>query len=386
MAGLTNSGFEPETLGNIQTRIKGRLEAASPGFDFSPESPDGQQLDIFSYEIFILWQELAQTYHSNNPLMADGGALRNVGMLTGIPYGAAERSYSTVELQGTDGTLVAKGSQVSDSSGNIFFVAFDTTIPSNAQVVAETPGPIPVEIGTIVNVVTSIAGWTGVTQTQIGVLGTKAQTAPQYRNLRQRTVMRNFSSVVDTLGARLLELGIEQALIVNNDSSSVTEPDGTPPNTVHVTVGEITNVTDFEIAKVILDAKGWACPTYLHPTTGITVAVPDSQGVSHDINFSKAIAVPIEVEVDVTYLDSDNAGAETDIVNALAAHINSLLSGDDVIISRLYPFITPYGKAQVNTLLIGTVAAGSPAGTNVVLTAGQYATCDPSDILLTETP
>ena len=50
MAGLDNSGFTPDTFANIKTRIEGKLEALSPGFDFSPESPDGQFISIMTYQ------------------------------------------------------------------------------------------------------------------------------------------------------------------------------------------------------------------------------------------------------------------------------------------------------------------------------------------------
>ena len=53
MSGLDITGFTAEKLLDIQTRIKGKLELFNPGFDFRPESPDGQLIDIMSFE---LWQ------------------------------------------------------------------------------------------------------------------------------------------------------------------------------------------------------------------------------------------------------------------------------------------------------------------------------------------
>jgi len=372
MAGLTNSGFVPETLLNITSRIQGKLEAFSPGFDFSPESPDGQLVSIMSYELYTAWTQLDLVYNSYNPNAATGAALRNLGLITGIPYGAAQRSTATIELQGVSGTIVPRNSLVSDNDGNLFHVVFDTTIPSNAQVMSEVAGALPVVSGSLTTIVTALVGWTGITQTTNGTLGSKAQTSTQYRNLRQATVVRNYTSVVDTLTARVVELGIEQVSVVNNDDPAVTHPDGTPPNTIHVTIGEVGSVTDADIAQVILNTKPLGCPTYLHPTTGVSETVLDSQGVSHTINFSKAVEVPIDISVNITYLSLDNAGAETEIKNALVAHINSLLAGEDVIWSRLFSLVTPYGKAQINSLTVGRVGGSLTAG-NVVLTDGEFA-------------
>ena len=381
MAGLTNSGFVPEKLEDITNRIQGKLEAFSPGFDFSPESPDGQLINIMAFEIYSAWSQLDIVYNSYNPNAATGAALRNIGLLTGLPYGAAKRSYANIELQGTSGTLIPKGSQVSDDQGNIFYIVFDTTIPSNAQAMSEVAGAVPVSAGALTTIVTPLVGWTGITQTTDGVLGGKAQTTQQYRNHRQATVARNYTSVVDTMQARLIELGTEQAAIINNDHPIDTLADGTPPNTIHITVGEAGDVSDASIAKVILDTKPLGCPTYLDPTNGVTVAVLDSQGISHDINFSKATEVAIEISMDITYLSLDNAGAETEIRNALISHINSLLAGDDVIWSRLFSLITPYGKAQVNSLTIGRTG-GALSAANVVLTDSEHASQVSTDITI----
>lgn len=384
MAGLTNSGFVPETLEAITERIQGKLENFSPGFDFSPESPDGQLINIMAYEIFTTWTQLSLVYDSYNPSLATGAALRNIGLITGLPYGAAKRSTATLELQGTAGTIIPKSTRVSDNLGNLFYVVFDTTVPSNAQVIAEVPGPIPVVPGSITTIITPIVGLSGITQTTAGVIGGKAQSDQEFRNLRQATVMRNNSSVADTMQARILELGAEQAKIVNNDDPVATLPDGTPPNTIQVIVGEVGNVTDAEIARVILETKPMGCPTYLDPTIGITVVVTDAQGYDHTINFSKAVQVEIEMNIDVTYLSLDNAGSETEMRNALVTHVNSLVAGDDVVWSRLFSFITPYGKAQINSLNIGRLG-GTLSAANVALTTGEFANQVGTNITITVT-
>ena len=384
MAGLTNSGFVPETLEAITERIQGKLENFSPGFDFSPESPDGQLINIMAYEIFTTWTQLSLVYDSYNPSLATGAALRNIGLITGLPYGAAKRSTATLELQGTAGTIIPKSTRVSDNLGNLFYVVFDTTVPSNAQVIAEVPGPIPVVPGSITTIITPIVGLSGITQTTAGVIGGKAQSDQEFRNLRQATVMRNNSSVADTMQARILELGAEQAKIVNNDDPVATLPDGTPPNTIQVIVGEVGNVTDAEIARVILETKPMGCPTYLDPIIGITVVVTDAQGYDHTINFSKAVQVEIEMNIDVTYLSLDNAGSETEMRNALVTHVNSLVAGDDVVWSRLFSFITPYGKAQINSLNIGRLG-GTLSAANVALTTGEFANQVGTNITITVT-
>lgn len=369
MAGLTREGFVPETLENIKVRIRARLETFSPGFDFSIESPDGQLIEIFSFEMWQAWEQLRQVYDSHNPLLAEGAALRNLGLITGIPYGNASRSSANVKLIGTANTLVPAGSIVSNGTYE-FITSFAAYTDSYVTVVASLAGPIPVPVGAVDTVVSVVPGWTGIVQEDAGEIGKVARTEQQYRNLRNRTVMRNYTSITDVMVARLSELGVSQVAVLNNDDPTNPLPDGTPTNTIHVTVGETNGVSDADIAKVVEATKGFGCPT--HGTT--LVVVKDNQGVDHNVRFSKAVEVPVFVDVNVTYLTDDNAGATEGIKADIVAHINALLAGEDVIWSRLFGLVTPYGKAQINSLTIGK-NAGSLTASNIAIDPQEYASC-----------
>jgi len=382
MAGLTSEGFTPESLDDIRDRIKNNLDVLSPGFDFSPESPDGQLLEIMSLELSQAWNELAVVYKAYDPSQATGAALRNLGVLTGILYGAATRSQATVTLDGVADTIVPAGSLVDDGAGNNFETQFDATVPSSVLCVSVVSGAIPVPAGTLVNAKTVISGWTGVTQALDGNEGDVAQSETAYRNLRNRTVLRNYTSTDEAMAARLYELGLEQVAVYSNETNLTV--DGVPPNTIHVTTSphaaHLGIVTDEDIARVILNTKPAACAT--HGATNIVL--DDSQGVSHSINFTEATEVPIFISADVTYLDDENAGAKESIEQALITHINALQVDEDVIYSRLFAVITPFGKAQVNSLTIGLSA--SPSGTvNLPISSVEAASTILANVIITET-
>ena len=377
MAGLTSSGFVPETYKNIKARIEGKLETLNPGFDFSPESPDGQLISIMTYELFQAWAQLNNVYNSYNPTVASGAALRNIGLITGIPFGAASKSYATLETQGTVGTIIPALSLVSDADGNEFYSAFEVAIPSNIQVVSKESGVLDVSAGSVTTIVTPVTGWTGITQLLDGNSGTTAQTQQQYRNSRQRTVMRNSVSIADAMQANLHELGIDQATVFNNDSNATVS--GVPANTIEVTVGEISPaITDDMIAQVILSTNSMGCSTF--GTT--TVAITDTQGVSHNISFTKATQFDVQMAINITFLDPDFAGAEESIKAALIAHVNSLEAGADVVWSRLFQYITAFGEAQINSLTIGELG-GTLAASNIVIAAGKYTNLVDADITIT---
>ena len=376
MAGLTSGGFVPETYEDIKGRIEAKLDVINPGFDFSPDSPDGQMIGIMTYEIFQAWNELNNVYNSYNPQLAIGAGLRNIGLITGLPYGFAQRSSATLEVTGTAGTIIPVRTFLVDAEGNEFYTTFETTVPANLQVLARVSGVIPVPAGTVTTLQVPIAGVTSITQSTDGVVGSRAQTEQQYKTERLRTVMRNATSIEGNLQGKLIEAGLNQARVINNRTAA-TLADGTPANSIQVTVGEVGAVTDEQIAKIILTNGSLGCPTY--GTT--TVNILDSQGVTQSISFSKAAAVVIEVTLDVTYLSTQTAGASANIVKALRQHINSLESGADVVWSRLFAYITPYSQAQINTLTIAA-SGGTQGITNVVLNDTQFAAIADANITL----
>lgn len=379
MAGLTSEGFTAKTLEDIKTGIKTRLNVLSPNFDFSVESPDGQFIEIVSFELFQLWNELAFVFKSYDPNRATGAALRNLGLITGIIYGAATRSQATIELIGTAETEIPKGSIVTDTKGQEFKTQYKAKIPASMLVVAVNPGVIELPIGSISVIKSPIDGWASVSQPLEGRTGTAAQTDTAFRNIRNKTVLRNATSVDDTLKSRLHELGLDQVSVVSNESSVTALPDGTPTNTIQVVVNSDTYITDEDVARVILESKPLACATY----GSTVVTLNDSQGNPHTINFNKANNVDIYINVDVSFLDEDNAGALEDIEAALVSHILEHQVGEDVIFSRLYGIITPFGKAEVVSLEIGL--ASNPTGTvNITISDNDVASTTNVFINITE--
>jgi uncharacterized phage protein gp47/JayE len=380
MAGLTSEGFTPLTLQEISANIEGRLNLYNPGFDFSPESPDGQLINIMGVLIAQAWGELDMVYHSFNPNSATGQALRNLGLISGVDKESASRSYAVVDVVGVEGTPIPANSLVSNSDGDEFYLVFSGVIPFSTRVISRVAGPLPVPVDSIDTVVTSVEGWVGVTQPVAGITGSIPVSDVNYRNLRNKTVMRNYTGVVETIKARLLDLGISQVSVVNNTNATETYIDGTPPLTVHTTVGEIANVTDLEIAQVIMDSMGIGVPTY----GSTTMVLADSEGTPQNINFSRAVAVDVFMSINITFLDPDIGGAEQAIRNALVNEINSLLAGEDVIWSRLFGLITPYAKAQINELKIGKSFAGL-SSSNITIEDGEYTNITAGSIQLTVT-
>jgi len=378
--GLTAEGFTPKTLEEIQNGIKSKLEVLSPGFDFSTESPDGQLIDIMSFELSQAWSEINLVYRSYDPQQATGAALRNLGLITGIIYGAATRSQVTITPIGFAGTLIPAGSQVKDTDGNIFSTSFDVEIPNNVQAVSVLAGaiPVPISAGWIVH--TPVVGWFGAQNDLEGTEGSVAQTDQAFRNIRNRTVLRNYTANVDTTSARLHELGLEQVAVLQNALPIVDPGTGQAANTIAVTISPVGTVTDEDIARVILNTK----PSGISTVGTTAIVLDDTQGNPHTINFTKATAVNIYMNVEVTYLVEDYAGAQEGIIADLVAYILNHQVGEDVIYSRIFSVITPWGKAQVDLLEIG-LTNGTESTANIAIADNEFAFMDANMIDFTGT-
>ena len=373
MGGLTRSGFEPETIEEIKQRIEAKLEAFSPGFDFSPESPDGNLIGIMSTEMGSIWQQLSLVYDSYNPLLASGAALRNLSLISGLPYGVADKSYATVAPVGEAEAVLLAGTILLDQDGNEFYTVTDAAVGQDTRAIAVVSGEIPVPAGTISSLRTAQADVYSVTQATDGVMGSAALTDVEFRNLRQQTAMRNGGSVADRLEARLLELGATQIVIVPNITDATV--DSIPAHSIEVTIGDVGALTNADIGLVILNNTPIGTGTY--GTTSVNVK--DSRGVTHAVKFTKAVALDIEIDLDVHFASTNTAGARENIIQALVDHVNALPSGGDVIWSRLFGVITPYSEAEVLNLDIGELS-GVLAPANIVVAEGEYAKLETANV------
>ena len=378
MTGLTVDGFEPLTYEEVVGRIESKLEALNPGFDFSVDSPDGQHIAIMAFEISQVWDQLDLLYSSFDPRVASGQALKNIGLISGILKSNADRSFAFLTLAGVEGVAVPAATRFSNSDGQVFVSEVDGVIPGVIRVIADLPGPVLVPAGGIDTIDTAVAGLSGITQASDGEVGNEPETEQHYRNRRTESVMASTESVADSLRAKLILLGLDQVSVINNDGANTLD-DGTPPGFIHITATD-SYITNAQIAETILKYKSLGTPTYGNTSEEVI----DSRGYTHTIYFSRAASIRVVLEVDVTFLGEDFAGAEESIKASLQTYINALETGEDVIWSRLFGLITPYGKAQVNTLLVGEF--NTTLGTaNVPIQDNKFANIALDDITLTVT-
>lgn len=362
--GLSSTGFERKRLDEIVSDIEANFKTVfGDNLNTSPESPDGQIIGLISGSLSDLWEIAQGSYNSFNPSAATGDALTNLVQLNGITRKPARSSTVSLILTGTDGTLIPKGSIVSTSDSNEKFTTDeDVTLLSGGNVSASSvvKGQITALAGTLTQIENPITGWDSVTNSLDAVVGSLEETDIELRARRKNSLALDAQSTIDAIFSDLSNVDfVTQVTVLGNDTNSV-DANGLPPHSFQAIV---VGGSDSDIGNSI----------WLNKPAGIlsfgteTVAILDSQGISHDISFSRPTTIDIYVTVNLTKFANYPVNGDDLIKQAIVDYANGdLIDGrgfglnDDVIYSELYTPINSIVGHQVDSLFIGTSA--SPTG------------------------
>lgn len=383
--GISETGFKRKRLDLLLEELNSEIKSIfGENFNVSPESPDGQINGVVSESNANLWEIAEEAYNAFNPSAAKGAALSNLVQINGIKRLPATNSRVQVSITGDPSTVIPQGSLISTSdTGDQFETEQEITLDLSGNGVifarAVETGPVQALAGTLTIIDTPVAGWDTVTNSSDANLGSEEETDPELRARRERSVATASQAMVDSLFAAVANIeGVTNTVVLENDTDSV-DANGLPAHSFQViAVGG----DDTEIADAIWAKK----PAGITPFGSTTVAINDSQGISHDMSFSRP--TPVEIYVEVTVIpDSEYPANGDDLIKQyIVDYANGDLIpgrgfslGEDVIYTRLY---TPINKVQgheINDLRIDIVSP--PTGTsNISIAATEIANFQISNI------
>lgn len=364
--GISVTGFKRKRLDQIKSELDDSFKGIfGDNFNLSPESPDGQINGVISEAYANLWEILERAYDAYNPSSATGVDLSNLVQINGITRLPPSFSRAQVNITGADGTVIPSGSLVSTTDTNDQFATEnDVTISGGVASVfvsALNSGPISALANTIEEIDTPITGWYTVTNPSPADVGTNEESDVDLRVRRQRSVANGSQSILDSIYAAVADIdGVTQTVVLENDTDSV-DANGLPAHSFQVVV---VGGADADIAEQI----------WLNKPAGITSfgteteSVLDSQGISHDISFSRPTTVDIYVEVTLSTDSTYPANGDDLIKQAIVDYANGdLVEGrgfslaEDVIYTRLYTPLNSIQGHSISDLKIGT--SPSPTGT-----------------------
>jgi uncharacterized phage protein gp47/JayE len=353
------------------------------------DSQDGQELAVRARAMYDSAVLGASVYNSFSPATAQGVGLASVVKINGVKKRIATKSTVDLDLAGAVGTVIGTVSQpamAEDQVGNKWVLPV-TTIPisgnTTVTATAEKAGAINAQAGTITKIFTPTRGWVSVTNPLAATPGTAVESDAELR-VRQSvsTALPSLSVFEGTIGAVANVTGVTRFKGYENDSD-VTDGDGIPAHSISMVVegGDAA-----EIAEAIATKKTPGTKTY--GTT--SEVVYDRYGMPNTINFYRPTIVPITVEVELEAFTGYSAAYADLIKAAVAASINALAIGQDVLITKLYvpanlPGTTPGTTFDIATIKIKR-GADPLAAANVVIAFNEAASCVVTDITVTVLP
>lgn len=394
MPGLSATGLDVPTLEEIKAEIEAAARAEiDPRLDLSESSPMGQFSAIVARQIRKAWEGLEALYAAADPDGATGQSLDRIAALTGTDrrQATASRVTATVNVDpGTypPGALVAHVSgRPTDRFANADAVTNGGGSAANidAVFVAETAGPVLAPAGTLTEIASPAAGWNTITNAADATPGQAAETDPQLRVRRAREVQGIGSTTVDAIRSAISRLsGVLEVFVFENDTDATVN--GIPPHAFEAVIygpDPAGAADDAAAAAAIFSEK----PAGIRAAGSTVEAVVDSQGVYHQIAFTRPTDVDVEIEIDVDVLDSDYAGDDAVTAAILAGFAAAQGVGDDVRWSRVASWAHGVrGVIAVTDVRLGLSGGALVSLADVPITIRQIAKLISADITVSATP
>lgn len=227
---------------------------------------------------------------------------------------------------------------------------------------ADEDGEIEQVAGTLDTIASPVTGWDSVTNPEAAALGRSRETDEELRVRFSNAKEANAKGTIDAIYSNLLLVQGVEGVQVYQNVTDATDANGLPAHSYSVV---ILGGNSQEIADTMWDVGPAGINTY----GNTTVSAVDSQGISHEMNFSRPVEVDIFIDITVSEAEGETipSDAADQIKEALITYFESNLSvGNDVIYSRLFIPIQSVQGVQVDALTIGESA--SPTGTtNIVI-------------------
>lgn len=250
---------------------------------------------------------------------------------------------------------------------------------ANVTVTATSKGPTVANAGTLVNILTPVSGLTNVLNTQDATLGRNVESDNAYRVRMAQSLQIAGAGTMPAIRERLLTVaGVTSCLIYEN-VTDITDANGIPP---HSFEAYVTGGSDAAIAAMLWQVK----PAGIRTFGTSSFVIVDSQGVSHTMYFSRPQQIDIYLAITLTVSTLFPANGTTLVENALAAYINGLGQGGEVIVNpMLIAQLASVPGIDDSVILIGT-APGPTLPDNIVIQPFQQAFTQTSFMTITTVP
>ncbi len=388
MSGVTPTGFDKKILDEIKTEIEDAERAnLDPSLNLQAPSVFSVINGIFAERLEELWDIAEAVYNAQYPDSANDASLDQVSSITGATRLDATKSTVVVTCGGTPTTVLLAGRVVSVvGTGDRFVLLADATIGGGGTVDAafesEEFGPIAAPSGTLTVIETPVSGWDTTTNALDADLGRVIESDADFRARRLQLLQNAGSATLEGIRSNVRAVDdVLQAFVFEN-TSLITDVFGLPGKSFEVVVE---GGLDADIADTIFLSK----PVGIESFGSTTIAVVDSQGISHDIDFSRPTTIDIFIEITVkvnslVYGGGSTPAGEAQVKAAIVALGDAQQIGQDVIalLFKCVPLEDVAGVLDVTVFAIG-IAEFPTLEDNIVIANRELALFDTSRIVVT---
>lgn len=286
----------------------------------------------------------------------------------------------SIEFAGVDGKQDQPLLVVVDNTTGAL-TTITTTQQGAAQALVDVTavdfGPTQAIFGTLTVIDTPVSGLDSVKNLDDAVVGRNVETDFELRQRRGLTLQVAGAATPDAIRARLLNLvGVTDVIIFEN-ITSLPDMDGRPEKSFEAVVA---GGDEQEIFDSIYQAKPAGIETF-GSEIGSSV---DSQGVTHEVRFSRPTNVPIYVSVSlVTDPLRFPANGNDTVRDAIVAFINELGIGSDVIV--VPQLICSFAGVQgiLDAEIFVGIAPSPTLSDNIIIDANEIPVTDNLKVIVT---
>lgn len=394
--GLTPTGFAKKPLDVIKAEVEADLLGGiSPVLDLEAAGVLGNFIGTQADRAAELWDQLEALFDAFDPDQNGGLAQDAVCALTGTERDSAKFSKVVCTMNAQAGKTILAGSAAYVQGNPIARFALDADLLGNgsgtqtAGFTATAAGLVQALAGTLNTIATPVDGWISVTNPQDAQLGALVESDTALRKKREQELAASGNSTVDAIRADMLDTAnpalqggtVFQCNVFENVTEA-TDVNGLPSRAIEVLVydGLAPTLTNNQIAQAVWNAKGGGIRTFGTASGTAT----DANGDAQTVFFSRPVQRPIYLAFDLT--PGVGYAGDAAIQASLVEYGATFLSGQDVVVSALYPSVFIIGGSLSGVSRLAAIRAGfaaSPAGTtDLVIGIRELAIFDSSRITI----
>lgn len=346
------------------------------------DSQEGQLCAIWALAQQDAYALAMAVYQAFSPQTAQGNGLSRMVKINGIRRHEAGRSCAVLRLVGQPGTIIRQGA-AEDASGQKWNLPEQVIIGDSGEISvlaqAAEPGAVRAQAKEISKIATPARGWQSVENPEAAITGRPVETDAELRARQQAsTALPSLTVFEGTLGAVANVQDVRRWRGYENDTNE-TDDNSLPPHSICLVVE---GGDPQEIAEAVAVKKTPGCYTY-----GDCEVLCRVSGVPNYIRFFYAKKVNIRLKIQVKPLSGYLKTTGTAVRENVAAYINSIPIGEDVLLSRLLCPVNESdlpGKRTFDVRGIEIAREGQEySSRNLTIAFNEAAACTASDIELT---